>query len=119
MSIHQLASASLRAIVIAATLPPRVAAEPCALAFGERSVGRVAADRVVRRFDQRPAQIGRAVLGERAAAVDVARLAHARTEAGVADQLRRCREAIDVADLGGDRVAEHAADPGALISNCR
>jgi hypothetical protein len=67
---------------------------------------------VVGRFDQRPAEVGRAVLGERSAAVVFAGLGDARAEAGVADQLAWAWEASDLANLGGDRVGEHLGDPG-------
>src|SRR5689334_7535836 len=64
-------------------------AEPCALPFGERPVGWVAAGCVVGGLDQGPSEVGRPVLGERAAPVDLAGLAYAWAEAGVADQLAR------------------------------
>src|SRR3954447_6785232 len=38
-------------------------------------------------------------------------LMHAWAQAGVAAQLRRRLEAVDVADLRGDRVANHPSDP--------
>jgi hypothetical protein len=63
-------------------------------------------------LDEGPAQVARALLGERAAQVALAGLVDARAEAAVAGELARCGEACDVADLGGDRVGEHPADPG-------
>ena len=63
-------------------------------------------------LNQGPAEVARSLFGERAAQVALARLVDARAEAGVAGQLARCREAADVAELGGDRVGEHPADPG-------
>ena len=62
------------------------------------------------RLDQRPAQILRSVLAERAAVVLAAGLVDPRTQPGVPGQLGRAGEAGDVADLGGDGVAEHPAD---------
>ena len=56
-----------------------------------------------RGLHQPPAQVPGAVLGQRAAAVDLAGLVHAGAQAGVAGQLDRRGEAVDVADLGGDR----------------
>ena len=47
-----------------------------------------------------------------AAAVFIAGLVHARAQAGVAAQLLGCREAGDVADLGGDGEGQHPPDPG-------
>jgi hypothetical protein len=41
----------------------------------------------------------------------------ARAGAGVAGELPRRGEGVDVADLGGDRVGEHPADPGTVQSN--
>src|SRR5439155_24882186 len=63
-------------------------------------------------LDQRPAEVVGAVLGERTAAVSLTGLVDARAETGVADQLARCREAVDVADLAGDRVGEDPGNPG-------
>src|SRR5262249_21414605 len=65
----------------------------------------------VGRLDQRPAEVVGAVLGERAAPVGLTGLVDAWAETGVADQLARRREAGDVADLAGDRVAEDPGDP--------
>jgi hypothetical protein len=64
-----------------------------------------------RGFEQRPAQVARALLGDRSAAIGPAGLVDARTEAGVAAELGWRGEAIDVADLrcDGERV-----DPAAL-----
>jgi hypothetical protein len=56
---------------------------------------------VDRCFHQPPAQVSGAVLGDRAAAVHVPGLVHARAQAGVAGQLDRRGETADVADLGG------------------
>src|SRR6266540_2091126 len=63
-------------------------------------------------LDQRPAQVVGAVLSERSAPVALTGLLDARAEAGIADKLARAREAVDVADLGGDRVAEDPGDTG-------
>src|SRR5207253_1990294 len=63
-------------------------------------------------FDERPAQVARPLLREWAAQVTLAGLVDARAEAAVAGELARCGEAVDVAELGGDRVREHPADPG-------
>ena len=52
-----------------------------------------------RGFHQPPAQVSGAVLGQRAAAVDLTGLAHARAQAGVPGQLGRRGEAVDVADF--------------------
>jgi len=49
---------------------------------------------------------------ERPAPIGAAGLIDTRTQAGVAAQLLRRGEALDVADLGGDRVAEHPGDAG-------
>src|SRR3954453_280224 len=57
-------------------------------------------------LDQRPAQVLRAVLGQRAAPVVSAGLVHRGAQPGVTDQLLRRGEPGDVADLGGDAVAE-------------
>src|SRR5262249_10213190 len=94
---------------LAATLP----AQPNAHALGELAIAGVVTDRVVRGLDQRPAQIRRALLTEAPAPVDLARLAHPRAKARVADQLRRRAETPDLAQLGSDRVAQHPGDPGA------
>src|ERR1700756_4303373 len=56
-------------------------------------------------FHQPPAQVSGAVLGDRAAAVDLAGLVDPRAQTRVAGQLDRRGEAADVADLGGDREA--------------
>src|SRR6266545_1598844 len=66
----------------------------------------------VRGLDECPAQVIGPVLAQGSTAVTLARLLDSRTEAGVADELARAREARDVADLGGDREGEHPADPG-------
>src|SRR5207237_5643443 len=67
-------------------------------------------ERVHRRLEQRPAKVSRSVLGERAAAVLLARLVHARAKARVAGELLGRCEALDLADLAGDREGEHPAD---------
>src|ERR687897_1629853 len=86
-------------------------AEPALGALVALRVGGVA-QRVHRRLQQRPAQIGGPVLGERAAAVLLARLVDARAESRVAGELLRAREAGDLADLGGDRKRQDPPDPG-------
>src|SRR5919201_4790123 len=63
-------------------------------------------------FDERPAQVVRSVLAQWAAPVAFSRLLDPGAEAGVAGQLARAREALDLADLGGDREREDPADPG-------
>jgi hypothetical protein len=67
-------------------------------------------------LDERPAQVLGALLGERAAAVGLARLVDARTEPGVAGELGRGREAADVTELSGDRVGETQPMPGRVSS---
>src|ERR1035437_910185 len=57
-------------------------------------------------FDERPAQVLRAILGERPTDIAVARLAHDRTQPGVSGELLGAREAGDVADLGGNGVGQ-------------
>src|SRR5262249_54420169 len=61
-------------------------------------------------FDERPAQVARSLFGEPAAQGALTGLVDAGAEAAVAGELARCREAVDVADLGGGRVGEHPAD---------
>src|SRR5919106_3930291 len=63
-------------------------------------------------LDERPAQVAGTLLAERAAEVAFAGLVDAWAEAAVAGELARTGEAGDVAELGGDRVGEHPADPG-------
>ena len=58
------------------------------------------AQRRVRGLDERPAQVGRPVLTERAAPVALTRLVDLGAKAGVADELGRCWEPCDVAELG-------------------
>ena len=67
-------------------------------------------------FHQRPAQVLRAGVSQMPAAIGRSGLVDARAQAGVAAQLRRRGEAVDIADLGGDRVAEDPRDRGAVIS---
>jgi hypothetical protein len=55
VSIHQIASASERATVMAAIAEPRVT-EAGARLLGAGAVGRVGADGVVGRLDQRPTE---------------------------------------------------------------
>ena len=54
---------------------------------------------VQRGLEEAPAQVARAVLGDRAAAVGGTRLDDAWAQAGVAAELGRRGEAFDVADL--------------------
>src|SRR5215207_6262966 len=61
-------------------------AEPALVALVALGVGGVL-ERVHRRLEQRPAQVGRSVLGQRTAAICVSRLVDARAEPGVAGQL--------------------------------
>jgi hypothetical protein len=63
-------------------------AEPLLGALVALGVGGVA-KRMHRRLEQRPAQVGRPVLGQRPAAVLVARLVDARAKAGIAGELLR------------------------------
>jgi hypothetical protein len=70
VSIHQIASVSLRAIVTAASGGPLVGM-PAAHARGQLGVGRLA-DGVVGGLDQRPPQVAGPVLGERAAVLGLA-----------------------------------------------
>ena len=63
-------------------------------------------------LDEGPAQVLRAVLGERTAIVAAARLADDRAQPGVPGELLGGREPGDVAELGGDRVPEHPGDSG-------
>src|SRR5262249_23172595 len=62
-------------------------------------------------FDERPAQVARSALAERSAQVALAGLVDARAEAAVAGELAWCGEAVDVAELGGDRVGDYPTDP--------
>jgi hypothetical protein len=84
-------------------VPERARQPPCDLDLGDLGAALVAEplgalvalglgrmpERVDRRLEQRPAQVFRPVLGERAAAVAVAGLDDARAEAGLARQLGR------------------------------
>ena len=88
VSMYQIASVSLRASSICATLGAALAAEAAFGALVALPVERVRGG-VDRCFHQPPAQVSGAVLGERAAAVHVPGLAHARAQAGVAGQLDR------------------------------
>src|ERR687891_826229 len=63
-------------------------------------------------LDEGPAKVTGSLLAERAAEVAFAGLVDAWAEAAVAGELARTGEAGDVAELGGDRVGEHPADPG-------
>src|SRR6266511_4261620 len=94
LSMCQIASVWRRAISIAAILLPR-------FCRGERASVR----RSVGKYGWRPAVWAAST----PAAVALAGLLDLGAETAVADQLARCREAGDVADLGGDREAE---DPG-------
>src|SRR5215216_4362997 len=67
-------------------LGPALLAEPALVALVALPVGGVL-ERVHRRLEQRPAQVGGTVLCQRAAAILVARLIDARAETGVAGQL--------------------------------
>ena len=69
-------------------------------------------ERVHRRLQQRPTQVGRAVLGQWATTILLSGLVHARTETRVAGELLWRWEALDLADLGGDREGEDPADAG-------
>jgi hypothetical protein len=65
-----------------------LAAEATLVALVALGVGRVAQS-VHRGFEHRPAQVPRALLGQRAAAVAITGLIHARAEPGVAAELPR------------------------------
>src|SRR5271168_4901650 len=65
-----------------------------------------------RRLQKRPAQVGRPVLGQWAASILFSGLVHARTQTRVAGELLWRWEALDLADLGGDREGKDPADPG-------
>ena len=111
VSMCQIASAKRRARSTCATLAPRC----LPMRFRVRvalAVGRMRAG-VGRGLHQRPAEIAWSLLGERAAQVALTGLVDARAEAGVAGEFARAGEAVDVAELGGDRVGEHPADPRA------
>ena len=94
VSMCQIASVSLRERSIWATL----AAEASFGALIALGVDGVAAG-MQRGFEQRPAQIARALLGDRPAPIAGAGLVDARTELGVAAEFGRRGEALDVADL--------------------
>ena len=64
------------------------------------------------RLDQRPAQVFGTPLGERAAPIVFPGLVYARAEPRVAGELSGGGEALDVADLGCDRVPEYPGDAG-------
>jgi hypothetical protein len=63
------------------------------------------------RLDQRPTQLGRAVVGQRAALVAAAGLVHPGAQPGIAAPLLGRWEPGAVAQLGGDGVAQHSGDP--------
>ena len=111
VSMCQIASVSFLAMSIWATLAPRWLPEALLVALVALGVGGVA-EGVHRGLEHRPAQVLGALLGQRAAAVLLAGLVHARAQPGVAAQLLGDGEAGDVADLGGDRERQHPADPG-------
>jgi hypothetical protein len=71
------------------------------------------------RLDEGPAQVAGAVTGERAAPVGVSGLVDFRTESGVADESLRSGEPCDVADLGGDGVAERPGNAGGCFKAAR
>ena len=98
VSMCQIASVSLRERSIWATLGPRWRPRRLLGALVALGVDGVVAG-VQRGFEQRPAQVARALLGDRAAPVAGAGLVDARAEAGVAAELGRRGEALDVADL--------------------
>src|SRR2546425_226150 len=92
-------------------LRPALLAEPPLVSLVALGVGGVL-ERVHRRLDERPAQIAGPVLGQGPAPVGVARLVDARAKPGVAGELLGALEALDLADLGGDRERQDPADPG-------
>jgi hypothetical protein len=77
----------------------------------ELEVGRVRPIRVHGRFDQGPAQLGRAGLGELAAKARLSRLVDDRVEAGQAGDLLGAAEAARLVDLGEQMAGEDRADP--------
>jgi hypothetical protein len=66
-------------------------------------------------LDEGPAQVLRAVLGERAPVIPAARLADDRAEPGVPRELLGRGEPADVPDLGSDRVRKARARSISLI----
>src|SRR5207247_9754717 len=76
----------------------------------ELEVGAAAAAGVLGCFDERPTELGRAGLGEPAAALVVGRFDHDGVEAGGADELAGASEAARVADLGEQVAGEDRPD---------
>src|SRR6266545_2642948 len=78
------------------------------------------APRLLGRLDGRPAEQARARLAERAAArPSLTRLADARGESTVGDELLRAGEAADLADLDRDRQGEQFSDAGDRVEQHR
>jgi hypothetical protein len=69
------------------------------------------AERVHGRLEQGPAQVAGAVFGQWATAIGFAGLPDLEAEPGLAGELLGGGEALDLADLGGDRERQHPADP--------
>jgi hypothetical protein len=111
VSMCQMASVSLRATSTRGDPGAPLLAESL---LGAQVVAAVAgvAGSVGRGLDQRPAQIGWAVFGQRAALVAAAGLVDPGAQPRLAAQLLGRGEAGDVAHLGGDGGAQHPGDPG-------
>jgi hypothetical protein len=84
----------------------RVCAGVAVVAAVELVVGAGRAARVLGGLDERPAQIGRSLLGEVSATALVGRLPDDGVKAGGADDLARAAEPGRVADLGQDGARE-------------
>src|SRR5215207_11492398 len=108
--MYQMASVSLRATSTRATRALRCFTEPLLGALVVVAVARMLGG-VDGRLDQRPAQLWRAVLGQRAALIAAAGLVHPGTQPGIAAQLLGRREPGDVTQLGGNGIAQHPGDP--------
>ena len=87
-----------------------LAAQAALVALVALAIGRVAQG-VHGGFEHRPAQVLRALFGQRAAAVAITGLIDAWAEPRVAAKLLRRGEPADVADLRGDRERQHPTDP--------
>src|SRR5215218_5482814 len=106
----QIASVSLRERSIWATLGPRCLPRRFLVRWSLAVDGVLAG--VQGGLEEAPAQIARAVLGDRAATVAGPGLDDARAQPGVAAELGRRGEPLDVADLRSDRKRVDPAEPG-------
>ena len=86
-----------------------------ALAAVELVVRAVRATRVLRGFHERPAQAGRALLGQMASAGLLGGVADDRIEASGADDLACAAKPFGVAELRENRAREDRADPVDLL----